>query len=119
VKLYIALHNIILHLFSKYIITLFLIFFAFYPCQTNRRLSSARAAGIPVTETFSLRACLGNPVDIRQWNINGLPTDDVSIDSAICTQHALRWPLLVDPQGQVRFHLLKSLKQAYLNHITL
>jgi len=37
-------------------------------------------------------------VAIRQWGINGLPTDDVSVDSGIVATRAQRWPLLIDPQ---------------------
>ncbi len=59
-----------------------------------------RAAGIPVSETFSLQSVLSDPMEINSWCISGLPTDDVSIDSAVCTTEAKRWPLMIDPQGQ-------------------
>lgn len=34
-------------------------------------------------KNFQLSTVLGNPVDIRAWNIAGLPTDSFSSDNAI------------------------------------
>jgi dynein heavy chain len=53
-------------------------------------------------ERFSLAAVLGAPVTIRQWLLDGLPSDALSIDNAIIVTAAQRWPLMIDPQGQVR-----------------
>lgn len=35
------------------------------------------------TKDFQLSAILGKPVDIRAWNVAGLPTDLFSIDNGI------------------------------------
>lgn len=43
---------------------------------------------------------LGDPVLVRQWNIDGLPTDGFSVDNGIIVFNARRWPLMIDPQGQ-------------------
>lgn len=40
-------------------------------------------AKIPCSEQFNLVSSLGNPVDIRAWNIAGLPTDDFSVENGI------------------------------------
>lgn len=37
---------------------------------------------------------------MRQWNIDGLPTDGFSVDNGIIVFNARRWPLMIDPQGQ-------------------
>eukprot|EP00924_Labyrinthula_sp_SR-Ha-C_P002719 maker-scaffold_13-snap-gene-5.1-mRNA-1 protein AED:0.01 eAED:0.01 QI:0/0/0/1/0.66/0.42/7/0/4146 len=60
----------------------------------------AQCLKIPVSSTYKLAAVMATPVEIRQWQINGLPTDTVSADSAILTVRGDRWPLLIDPQMQ-------------------
>ena len=47
-----------------------------------------------------MAAVLGEPVQIRDWVIQGLPNDSFSIDNAIIVSKARRWPLLIDPQVQ-------------------
>lgn len=61
-----------------------------------------QATTIPVSEKFSLVRTLGDPVQIREWNINGLPTDAVSIDNAILVTRGQRWALMIDPQEQAK-----------------
>jgi dynein heavy chain len=48
---------------------------------------------------YSLRETLGDPVQIRNWNLAGLPYDEVSIDNAILAAKSSRWPLMIDPEG--------------------
>jgi len=57
---------------------------------------------IPVSENFNLITTLGDPLEIRHWNSCGLPTDSVSIESAIISSRGLRWPLCIDPQNQAK-----------------
>lgn len=51
---------------------------------------------------ISLVAVLGEAYEIRNWNMNFLPRDEVSIENGIVVTKALRWPLMIDPQEQVR-----------------
>ena len=62
--------------------------------ETMKRLN------IPCSDTPSLNSTLGDPVKIRDWNIQGLPTDSFSVDNGIIVANAQRWPLMIDPQGQ-------------------
>jgi len=55
---------------------------------------------IPGSSSFSLEKVLGDPVKIREWNINGLPSDTFSIENGIIVSKARRWPLCIDPQNQ-------------------
>jgi ATP-binding dynein motor region len=57
------------------------------------------------SERASLSSTLGDPVRIRQWNINGLPTDSFSCDNGIIVFNARRWPLMIDPQVCKHIHI--------------
>lgn len=43
---------------------------------------------------------LVDPSEVRQWNIQGLPPDDLSIQNGLLATRGQRWPLMIDPQGQ-------------------
>ena len=55
---------------------------------------------VPVSDDCTLRGTLASPVEMRDWNIWGLPTDNVSIDNGILVTRGKRWPLMIDPQNQ-------------------
>lgn len=55
---------------------------------------------IPSSEVFNLAKVLGDAVKIREWNINGLPSDSFSVENGIIISKARRWPLCIDPQNQ-------------------
>lgn len=73
---------------------------AFRKEQESLWVSECKEQGIPCSREFSLSATLGEPVEIRAWNIAGLPTDSFSVDNGIVVSNARRWPLMIDPQGQ-------------------
>jgi len=64
---------------------------------------------LPCSDVLSMQAVLGKPIRIREWLLQGLPNDSFSIDNAIMVDHARRWPLMIDPQGQAN----KWVKNAY------
>ncbi|XP_037304127.2 dynein axonemal heavy chain 8-like [Pungitius pungitius] len=55
---------------------------------------------IPFTENLSLISDLVNPTTISEWNLQGLPGDDLSVQNGIIVTKATRYPLLIDPQTQ-------------------
>jgi len=77
---------------------------AFTSAYRNALVSEWREAlsrlAVPYSEGCTVRSTLADPVQIRAWNIAGLPTDSVSIENGIIMSKARRWPLMVDPQGQ-------------------
>jgi dynein heavy chain len=67
-----------------------------------------RSLGIKCSPTFQLRQILGNEVTIRQWGLNGLPSDSFSVDNAIIINTSEQWPLMIDPQGQANKWVRKT-----------
>ena len=56
---------------------------------------------IPVTPGMTIISVLADPFQIRQWNTEGLPKDQLSTENAILVTKGRRWPLMIDPQEQV------------------
>ncbi len=59
------------------------------------------------SEGCNIRSTLGDAVQIRAWNIAGLPTDEVSTENGIIISKSRRWPLMIDPQGQASRFITK------------
>ncbi|PRP88057.1 dynein heavy chain 6, axonemal-like [Planoprotostelium fungivorum] len=59
-----------------------------------------RSNNIPISSDFSLQNVLSDPVQVRDWQVWGLPSDNLSVDNAILATNGRRWPLMIDPQGQ-------------------
>ncbi|KAL2633853.1 hypothetical protein R1flu_005332 [Riccia fluitans] len=55
---------------------------------------------VPCSSNFSLSSILADPVQVRAWNIAGLPKDSSSVDNGTIVSNCRRWPLMIDPQGQ-------------------
>ena len=71
----------------------------FADCQT---------LGVPTTPDMNLTAFLVDDSTVGEWNLQGLPTDDLSIQNGIMVNNAARYPVLVDPQGQARTWILNK-----------
>ena len=55
---------------------------------------------IPVDPNFKFAAFLADAPTVRDWNIQGLPSDQFSTENGVIVTRGNRWPLMVDPQGQ-------------------
>lgn len=71
-------------------------------------LGHTQELAIPCSPGYSLTNTLGSPVEIREWQLNGLPTDPTSTDNAILVTRGERWPLMIDPQGQANKWIKKT-----------
>ena len=47
-----------------------------------------------------MRSVIGNDLKIREWSLNGLPSDNLSVENGIIMFGTRRWPLMIDPQTQ-------------------
>jgi dynein heavy chain len=66
----------------------------------NGWVESCQNLGLQVSENFSVRATLASDVEVRDWNIHGLPSNRLSVDNGVIVTKCQRWPLLIDPQLQ-------------------
>lgn len=67
----------------------------------HHRLSSdLKERHIPLSANLDLTNFLADMGTIGDWNLEGLPTDPLSIQNGILVTRSSRYPLLVDPQGQ-------------------
>jgi dynein heavy chain len=60
-------------------------------------ISLAKKNTITVSDNFSLELTIGEPINIRKWVLNSLPSDSFSIENALITHNTQRWPLMIDP----------------------
>lgn len=67
---------------------------------------------IAVSLSYSPASFMCDATTIREWQINGLPSDAFSIENAIIVQRCDRWPLIIDPQGQAH-KWIKSLESQH------
>lgn len=55
---------------------------------------------IPTSPNLDVKEFLADPSTIREWNIQGLPSDGFSTENGIIVTRGTRWPLVIDPQCQ-------------------
>lgn len=63
-------------------------------------LESTQKRGVPSHTKVDLVQFLIDQATIGEWALEGLPSDELSIQNAIMVTRSSRYPLMVDPQGQ-------------------
>mmetsp|Transcript_5388 Transcript_5388/g.12712 ORF Transcript_5388/g.12712 Transcript_5388/m.12712 type:complete len:4322 (-) Transcript_5388:507-13472(-) len=69
-------------------------------------LGDCQKLGIPVSEGMQVTKFLVDDAEVGEWTLQGLPTDELSIQNGIMVTRASRYPVLVDPQGQGRVWIM-------------
>jgi len=87
-----------------------------FPIHYRKRMTSlwideCHRLDIPSSSHFDLVECLGDPYQMRQWNMHGLPRDNVSIQNGIFVTESSRWPLMIDPQEQANLWIRNMEKE--------
>ncbi|XP_055849438.1 dynein axonemal heavy chain 8 [Episyrphus balteatus] len=66
----------------------------------NSWLKELNERSIPLSSNINIIDSLTDRSQIGEWNLQGLPSDDLSIQNGIIATKAVRFPLLIDPQSQ-------------------
>lgn len=64
---------------------------------------------------FSMVTTLYDLVTVRDWVLEGLPNDPISIENAIIAKKGIRYPLMIDPQSQANKFFKNNLKSLGLS----
>jgi dynein heavy chain len=79
-----------------------------FRAQIERRLVTLLTElAVPFEQGISMRRLLAEEIKVLQWNLDGLPKDDCSLENAIIMENSARWSLIIDPQRQA-FNFLKN-----------
>ena len=65
-------------------------------------MSDCEQRGMPFTQSLDITSFLADSGTTGNWNLQGLPTDSLSIQNGILVTSSTRYPLLIDPQGQAQ-----------------
>lgn len=69
-------------------------------CQKTLAEHCAKVANVPMTPELQVSAFLVDETVIGDWTLEGLPSDELSVQNGIMVTRSRKWPLLIDPQSQ-------------------
>lgn len=73
---------------------------------------------VPMSPDWTLVGFLTDKTTVREWNLQGLPTDLFSTENGVIITRANRWPLIIDPQCQA-WRWIKNLEGSHVRFETL
>ncbi|EER20102.1 axonemal dynein gamma heavy chain, putative, partial [Perkinsus marinus ATCC 50983] len=68
--------------------------------NTEYFLADTHQRKVPASEKMDLVGFLVDQGTVGEWALEGLPSDDLSVQNGIMVTRSSRYPLMVDPQGQ-------------------
>ena len=68
--------------------------------QSEKFYKDCKAKGVPVTENLVVTSFMVDQGTIGDWTLEGLPTDELSVQNGIMVTRSQKWPLMIDPQSQ-------------------
>jgi len=68
--------------------------------QTKLFAADCIQKGVPCTDDLGVSLFLVDAGTIGDWNLEGLPSDDLSVENGIMVTRSKKWPLMIDPQSQ-------------------
>lgn len=74
---------------------------------------------IPHSEELDIISLLVDNTTVGEWNIQGLPTDELSTQNGIIVTKGTRFPLLIDPQTQAKVWIKRKEEENKLQITTL
>lgn len=81
---------------------------------SGRFIEDMKGRKVPVKDSLAseLTAFLVDDATVGEWNLQGLPKDDLSIQNGIMVTNSTRYPLLIDPQGQGQAWIVKKFAES-------
>lgn len=68
-------------------------------------------AKIPLSKDYELVKVLSDDLTVREWQMNGLPSDTLSTENALLVTRTYKWPLMIDPQMQANYWIKRMYKE--------
>lgn len=62
--------------------------------------TNLKAKSIPHSPNMNVTEKLTDPPTISEWNLQGLPNDELSIQNGIIVTKSSKYPIMIDPQSQ-------------------
>jgi dynein heavy chain len=62
---------------------------------------------------------MATPTEVREWALQGLPSDNFSQENGVLVTRTNLWPLMIDPQGQANRWIKNMQRDHNLKVVTL